>query len=104
MVRNVYLRSQTAEQANTNMNTTTEHQTQALNAEHSVSEHWTTIDAERSDYLNRVCQKCYIFAEHIGLSDNQLLFGVLESVFYSLFRTMAGLLARILGAESFTPT
>ena len=33
------------------------------------------------------------FAEHIGVSDNQLPFGVLESVFFSLFRAMAGLLA-----------
>ena len=33
------------------------------------------------------------FAEHIGVSDNQLLLGVLESVFFFLFRAMAGLLA-----------
>ena len=34
-----------------------------------------------------------IFAEHIGVSDNQLPLGVLESIFFSLFRALGGLLA-----------
>ena len=40
------------------------------------------------------------FAEHIGVSNNQLLFGVLESIFNSLFRAMAAGWQGVLGAES----
>ena len=40
------------------------------------------------------------FAEHIGVSDNQLPFGVLESVFFSVFQAMAGLLGEPWDPES----
>ena len=53
-------------------------------------------------HMNRIQQLGNMqFPEHIGVSDNQLLFGVLESVFYSLFRVMAPRWQGVLGAESF---
>ena len=44
------------------------------------------------------------FAEHIGVSDNQLPLGVLESIFFSLFRALGGLLAGASGGGILPPT
>ena len=43
------------------------------------------------------------FAKHIGVPNNQHLFGVLESIFFSLFRAMAGLPGEPRGLESCPP-